>query len=217
MKNLLSNTKEWIKNHRVASALIALAFIGICFAIDENENEKQAEQNKEEVAQSQDNKKETKSEKKESEPKEVESETEKLETKADETKDDIEKIKQPKTKGLSPEFKDNVSSYFIQLSSSYSTLGDLTDAETESEMMSVIKSAQSEYDLTNKYYAALDPQTEEEKAVFKKITKVDGLAARALMNAEDGLNRYDTETIDSATEDIEESEVVMDDIMNDIE
>ena len=55
------------------------------------------------------------------------------------------------------------------------------------------------------------------KDIFKKISKVDGLAARALMNAEDGLNRYDTDTIDSATKDIEESSIVMDEIMNDIE
>lgn len=206
MKNLLSNIKEWIKNHRVASALIALAFIGICFAIDDSENQKQDEQNKNEVAQSES--KENKTDEEESKPDEVAEETEELET---------EEIEQPEAEGLSPEFKENTSDYFMQLSSAYSTLGDLTYAETESEMMTVIKSAQSEYDLTNEYYAALDPQTEEEKAMFKKISKVDGLAARALMNAEDGLNRYDTDTIDSATEDIEESSIVMDEIMNDIE
>lgn len=198
MKNLLSNIKEWIKKHRVASALIALAFIGICFAIDDNENQKQDEQNKTEVAQSES--KEDKADEEESKPDEVAEETE-----------------QPEAEGLSPEFKENTSDYFMQLSSAYSTLGDLTYAETESEMMTIIKSAQSEYDLTNEYYAALDPQTKEEKDLFKKISKVDGLAARALMNAEDGLNRYDTDTIDSATEDIEESSIVMDEIMNDIE
>lgn len=198
MKNLLSNIKEWIKNHRVASALIVLGFIAVCFAVDDNENQKQDEQNKTEVAQSES--KENKTDEEESKPDEV-----------------VEEIERPEAEGLSPEFKQNTSDYFMQLSSAYSTLGDLTYAETESEMMTVIKSAQSEYDLTNEYYAALDPQTEEEKAVFKKISKVDGLAARALMNAEDGLNRYDTDTIDSATEDIEESSIVMDEIMNDIE
>lgn len=220
MKNLLSNIKEWIKNHRVASALIALAFIGICFAIDDSENQKQDEQNKNEVAQSES--KENKADEEESKPDEEENgtdevaeETEELETEAIDT--DVEEIEQPEAEGLSPEFKENTSDYFMQLSSAYSTLGDLTYAETETEMMTIIKSAQSEYDLTNEYYAALDPQTEEEKEVFKKISKVDGLAARALMNAEDGLNRYDTDTIDSATEDIEESSIVMDEIMNDIE
>lgn len=213
MKNLLSNIKEWIKNHRAASALIALAFIGICFAIDDSENQKQDEQNKNEVAQSES--KESKTNEEESKSDEVVEETEELETEAIDT--DVEEIEQPEAEGLSPEFKENTSDYFMQLSSAYSTLGDLTYAETEKEMMTVIKSAQSEYDLTNEYYAALDPQTEEEKDIFKKVSKVDGLAARALMNAEDGLNRYDTEAIDSATEDIEESSIVMDDIMNDIE
>lgn len=213
MKNLLSNIKEWIKKHRVASALIALAFIGICFAIDDSENQKQDEQNKNEVAQSES--KENKTDEEESKSDEVTEETEELEKEVSNT--DVEEIEQPKKEGLSPEFKENTSDYFMQLSSAYSTLGDLTYAETETEMMAIIKSAQSEYDLTNKYYAALDPQTEEEKAIFKKISKVDGLAARALMNAEDGLNRYDTDTIDSATEDIEESSIVMDEIMNDIE
>ena len=210
MKNLLSNIKEWIKNHRVASALIALGFIAVCFAVDDSENQKQDEQNKNEVAQSES--KENKADEEESKPDEV---AEELETEVIDT--DLEEIEQPEAEGLSPEFKENTSDYFMQLSSAYSTLGDLTYAETESEMMTVIKSAQSEYDLTNEYYAALDPQTEEEKAIFKKISKVDGLAARALMNAEDGLNRYDTDTIDSATEDIEESSIVMDEIMNDIE
>lgn len=220
MKNLLSNIKEWIKNHRVASAFIALAIIMIAFAIDDSENQKQDEQNKNEVAQtetkeSKPDKKESKVDEKESKPKEVTEETEELEKEASNT--DVEEIEQPEKEGLSPEFKENTSNYFMQLSSAYSTLGELTTAETESEMMSIIKDAQSEYDLTNEYYTALDPQTKEEKAVFKKISKVDGLAARALMNAEDGLNRYDTDTIDSATEDIEESSVVMDEIMNDIE
>lgn len=208
MKNLLSNIKEWIKKHRVASALIALGFIAVCFAVDDSENQKQDEQNKNEVAQSES--KENKADEEESKPDEVVEETEAIET-------DVEEIEQPEAEGLSPEFKENTSDYFMQLSSAYSTLGDLTYAETETEMMTVIKSAQSEYDLTNEYYAALDPQTEKEKEVFKKISKVDGLAARALMNAEDGLNRYDTDTIDSATEDIEESSIVMDEIMNDIE
>lgn len=217
MKNLLSNIKEWMKQHKVASTFIIIALVFVAFVIDEGENEKQEEQNKKEVSQSEDNKKEAKSEKKESETKKGDSETEKLETKADETKDDIEEIKKPKAKGLSPEFKDNASSYFIQLSSSYSTLGDLTDSETESEMMTVIKSAQAEYDQTKQYYTALDPQSNKEKAVFDKISKVDGLAARALMNAETGLNTQDTELIDLAAEDIEESSVVMDDIMDDIE
>lgn len=213
MKNLLSNIKEWIKNHRVASAFIALAIIMAAFAIDDSENASKPEQNKNEVAQTET--KESKADEKESKPKEVTEETEELETEASSA--DVEEIEQPEKEGLSPEFKENTSNYFMQLSSSYSTLGDLTTAETENEMMSIIKDAQSEYDLTNEYYTALDPQTKEEKAVFKKISKVDGLAARALMNAEDGLNRYDTETINSATEDIEESSVVMDDIMNDIE
>lgn len=213
MKNLLSNIKEWIKKHRVASALIALAFIGICFAIDDNENQKQDEQNKNEVAQSES--KENKTDEEESKPDKVAEETEELETEAIDT--EIEEIEQPEAEGLSPEFKENANDYFMQLSSAYLTLGDLTYAETETEMMAIIKSAQSEYDLTNEYYAALNPQTEEEKAIFKKISKVDGLAARALMNAEDGLNRYDTDTIDSATEDIEESSIVIDEIMNDIE
>lgn len=213
MKNLLSNIKEWINNHRVASALIALAFIGICFAIDENENQKQDEQNRNEVAQTES--KENKADEEESKPDKVSEETEELETETIDT--DVEEIEKPEAEGLSPEFKENTSDYFMQLSSAYSTLGDLTYAETESEMMAIIKSAQSEYDLTNEYYAALDPQTEKEKAIFKKISKVDGLAARALMNAEDGLNRYDTDTIDSATKDIEESSIVMDEIMNDIE
>lgn len=213
MKNLLSNIKEWIKNHRVASALIALGIIAVCFAIDDSENQKQDEQNKNEVAQSES--KENKTDEEESKPDKVAEETEELETEAIDT--EAEEIEQPEVEGLSPEFKENTSDYFMQLSSAYSTLGDLTYAETESEMMTIIKSAQSEYDLTNEYYAALDPQTEEEKDIFKKISKVDGLAARALMNAEDGLNRYDTDTIDSATEDIEESSIVMDEIMNDIE
>lgn len=224
MKNLLSNIKEWIKKHRVASAFIALAIIMAAFAIDDSENQKQDEQNKNEVAQTET--KESKPDKKESNPKEVTEETEDVETKVEDVENEdvtpeIDKaeteIEQPKQDGLSEEFADNAGSYLMQLSVSYETLGLLTDAEDEREMMNIIKTAQSDYDETNQYFTNLDPQNDAEQKMYDKLLDIDTLATSALINAEDGLKTNDVDLINQATEDIESSAVIADTIYEDIE
>ena len=231
MKNLLSNIKEWIKNHRVASAFIALAIIMAAFAIDDSENASKPEQNKNEVAQmetkeSKPDKKESKVDEKESKPKEVAEETKDVETEVEdvETEDvtpEIDKaeteIEQPKQDGLSEEFAYNAGSYLMQLSVSYETLGLLTDAEDEKEMMNIIKTAQSDYDETNQYFTNLEPQNDAEKKVYDKLLDIDTLASSALINAEDGLKTNDVDLINQATEDIESSAVIADTIYEDIE
>ena len=224
MKNLLSNIKEWIKNHRVASAFIALAIIMAAFAIDDSENASKPEQNKNEVAQMET--KESKADEKESKPKEVAEETEDVETKVEDVENEdvtpeIDKaeteIEQPKQDGLSEEFADNAGSYLMQLSVSYETLGLLTDAEDEKEMMNIIKTAQSDYDETNQYFTNLEPQNDAEKKVYDKLLDIDTLASSALINAEDGLKTNDVDLINQATEDIESSAVIADTIYEDIE
>lgn len=224
MKNLLSNIKEWIKNHRVASAFIALAIIMAAFAIDDSENASKPEQNKNEVAQMET--KESKADEKESKPKEVAEETEDVETKVEDVENEdvtpeIDKaeteIEQPKQDGLSEEFADNAGSYLMQLSVSYETLGLLTDAEDEREMMNIIKTAQSDYDETNQYFTNLDPQNDAEQKMYDKLLDIDTLATSALINAEDGLKTNDVDLINQATEDIESSAVIADTIYEDIE
>ena len=224
MKNLLSNIKEWIKNHRVASAFIALAIIMAAFAIDDSENASKPEQNKNEVAQTET--KESKADEKESKPKEVAEETEDVKTEVEdvETEDvtpEIDKaetgIEQPKQDGLSEEFADNAGSYLMQLSVSYETLGLLTDAEDEREMMNIIKTAQSDYDETNQYFTNLDPQNDVEQKMYDKLLDIDTLATSALINAEDGLKTDDVDLINQATEDIESSAIIADTIYEDIE
>ena len=224
MKNLLSNIKEWIKNHRVASAFIALAIIMAAFAIDDSENASKPEQNKNEVAQMET--KESKADEKESKPKEVAEETEDVETKVEDVENEdvtpeIDKaeteIEQPKQDGLSEEFADNAVSYLMQLSVSYETLGLLTDAEDEREMMNIIKTAQSDYDETNQYFTNLDPQNDAEQKMYDKLLDIDTLATSALINAEDGLKTNDVDLINQATEDIESSAVIADTIYEDIE
>ena len=226
MKNLLSNIKEWIKNHRVASAFIALAIIMAAFAIDDSENASKPEQNKNEVAQtetkeSKPDKKESKADEKESKPKEVTEETEVEDVETEDVTPEIDKaeteIEQPKQDGLSEEFADNAGSYLMQLSVSYETLGLLTDAEDEREMMNIIKTAQSDYDETNQYFTNLDPQNGAEQKMYDKLLDIDTLASSALINAEDGLKTNDVDLINQATEDIESSAVIADTIYEDIE
>ena len=219
MKNLLSNIKEWIKNHRVASAFIALAIIMAAFAIDDSENASKPEQNKNEVAQMET--KESKPDKKESKPKEVAEETEVEDVETEDVTPEIDKaeteIEQPKQDGLSEEFADNAGSYLMQLSVSYETLGLLTDAEDEREMMNIIKTAQSDYDETNQYFTNLDPQNDVEQKMYDKLLDIDTLATSALINAEDGLKTDDVDLINQATEDIESSAIIADTIYEDIE
>ena len=105
----------------------------------------------------------------------------------------------------------------MQLSISYETLGLLTDAEDEREMMNIIKTAQSDYDETNQYFTNLDPQNDAEQKMYDKLLDIDTLASSALINAEDGLKTDDVDLINQATEDIESSGIIADTIYEDIE
>lgn len=105
----------------------------------------------------------------------------------------------------------------MQLSDSYMVLGDLETAETETEMKAIIKQAQRAYDLTNEYYTALDPQNDKEQKLFDQITDIDTLASSALINAEDGMETLDVDLINQATEDIEASGDIAEQINMEIE
>ena len=97
------------------------------------------------------------------------------------------------------------------------TLGDLQTATSESEMMSIIKDGQAEYDKSNLYFTQLDPQNEKEEEIFEKLSEIDRLTSRALVDVESGLNEYDTELINSATLDIEQAGQIATEIGNEVE
>lgn len=190
---------EWIKANRIKSVIIALVLIGVIGAAATSDEEVKTD----------DTKQETKEPKKE-----VAKETEDVSTEIEDVETEVE---QPKQEGLSEEFADNAESYLIQLSISYGTLGELTNAEDETEMMNIIKTAQSDYDETNQYFANLDPQNDTEEKVYDKLLDIDTLASSALINAEDGLKTNDVDLINQATEDIEASGIIADTIYEDIQ
>ena len=216
-QSFMQKVKEWIKAHKVASTFIAIAVIIFAFAIDSNNQEQQEKENKQVVEQSE--KQHAKEDKaKEEKADEVEVDNEEVanaENDVEEVKTDVEENKQDDE--LSDEFRTHASNYLDQVAISYMTLGDLQTATTESEMMSIIKDGQAEYNKSNQHYTQIDPQNEKEQEVFEQISKIDGLTSRALMNVEAGLNDYDTELIELATEDIEEAGQIATEIESEVE
>ena len=204
--------QEWIKANRIKSIIIALVLIGVIGAATTSDEDVKTDDTKQEAKQ------ETKEPKKEV-TEDVSTEVEDVET--EDVTPEIEKaeteIEKPKEDGLSEEFADNAGNYLMQLSVSYETLGLLTNAEDEREMMNIIKTAQSDYDETNQYFTNLEPQNDAEKKVYDKLLDIDTLASSALINAEDGLKTNDVDLINQATEDIESSAVIADTIYEDIE
>ena len=222
MKKYNKNTEKftvrvqnWVKANRIKSIIIALVLIGVIGAAATSDEDVKTDDTKQEAKQ------ETKEPKKEvaKETEDVETEVEDVET--EDVTPEIEKaeteIEQPKQEGLSEEFKDNAGSYLIQLSISYGTLGELTNAEDKSEMLNIIKTAQSDYDETNQYFANLDPQNDAEQEMYNKLLDIDTLASSALINAEDGLKTDDVDLINQATEDIESSGIIADTLYEDIQ
>lgn len=220
MKNNQSFTqkvKEWIKAHKVLSIIIAAVVIMAAFTIDNANQEQKEKDNKQAIEQSE--KQHAKEDKaKEDKADEVEVDNEEVanaENDVEEVKTDVEENKQDDE--LSDEFRTHASNYLDQVAISYMTLGDLQTATTESEMMSIIKDGQAEYNKSNQHYTQIDPQNEKEQEVFEQISKIDGLTSRALMNVEAGLNDYDTELIELATEDIEEAGQIATEIESEVE
>ena len=216
-QTFMQKVKEWIKAHKVASTFIAIAVIIAAFAIDNENQEQQEKENKQAVEQSE--KQHAKEDKaKEEKADEVEVDNEEVanaENDVEEVKTDVEESN--KDDELSDEFRTHASNYLDQVAISYMTLGDLQTATTESEMMSIIKDGQAEYNKSNQHYTQIDPQNEKEQEVFEQISKIDGLTSRALMNVEAGLNDYDTELIELATEDIEEAGQIATEIESEVE
>lgn len=210
MKRYNKNTEKftvrvqnWIKANRIKSVIIALVLISVIGAAATSDEEVKTDDTKQEAKQ------ETKEPKKE-----VAKETEDVSTEIEDVETEVE---QPKQEGLSEEFADNAESYLIQLSISYGTLGELTNAEDETEMMNIIKTAQSDYDETNQYFTNLEPQNDAEQKLYDKILDIDTLASSALINAEDGLKANDVDLINQASEDIESSGIIADTLYEDIQ
>lgn len=215
-QSFMQKVKEWIKAHKVASTFIAIAVIIAAFVIDNAEQEQQEKENKQATEQSEkQHEKEDKAKDEKADEIEVDNEeVANTENDVEEVETDVEESKQDE---LSDEFRTNASNYLDQVAISYMTLGDLQTATTESEMMGIIKDGQAEYNKSNQYYTQIDPQNEKEQEVFEKISKIDGLTSRALMNVEAGLNDYDTELIDLATEDIEKAGQIATEIETEVE
>lgn len=218
-QSFMQKVKEWIKANKVKSIIIAALVIMAAFAMDDPSQEQQEKDNKPATEQSEKQQaKDDKADEKEVDDKEVTdtgNDVEEIGTDVEESKTDVEENKQDDE--LSDEFRTNASDYLNQVAISYMTLGDLQTATSESEMMSVIKDGQSEYDKSNQYFTQLDPQNEKEQEIFEKLSEIDGLSSRALMNVEAGLNDYDTELINLATEDIEKAGQIATEIENEVE
>lgn len=218
-QSFMQNVKSWIKEHKILSVIIAIALIIVSFAVDGANQEQQEKENKQATEQSEKQQaKDEKADEKEVDNKEVAdagSDVEEVETDVEEVKTDVEENKQDNE--LSSEFRTYASNYLDQVALSYMTLGDLQTATSESEMMSIIKDGQAEYDKSNLYFTQLDPQNEKEQKIFEKLSEIDRLTSRALVDVESGLNEYDADLINSATEDIEQAGQIATEIENEVE
>ena len=218
-QSFMQKVKEWIKANKVKSIIIAALVIMAAFAMDDPSQEQQEKDNKPATEQSEKQQaKDDKADEKEVDDKEVTdtgNDVEEIGTDVEESKTDVEESKQDDE--LSDEFRTHASDYLDQVAISYMTLGDLQTATSESEMMSIIKDGQSEYDKSNQYFTQLDPQNEKEQEIFEKLSEIDGLTSRALINVEAGLNDYDADLINLATEDIEQAGQIATEIENEVE
>lgn len=218
-QSFMQKVKEWIKEHKILTVIIAVALIIVSFAVDGANQEQQEKENKQATEQSEKQQaKDDKTDDKEVDNKEVAdagSDVEEVETDVEEVETDVEENKQDEE--LSSEFRTYASNYLDQVALSYMTLGDLQTATSESEMMSIIKDGQAEYDKSNLYFTQLDPKNEKEEEIFEKLSEIDRLTSRALVDVESGLNEYDTELINSATLDIEQAGQIATEIGNEVE
>lgn len=194
---------QWSKGSKIiVTAIFGVLTIGILT------NDPDSKENVSEPKQEQ-----TQATEKEESEETISEESESLGNEVEET----ETVVDEESEEISEDFRDNAGKYLLQLSDSYMVLGDLETAETETEMKAIIKQAQRAYDLTNEYYTALDPQNEKEQKLFDQITDIDTLASSALINAEDGMETLDVDLINQATEDIEASGDIAEQINTEIE
>lgn len=205
---LMWKNAQWSKGSKIiVTAIFGVLTIGILT------NDPDSEENVTEPKQEQTQATEKEETQQEESEENISEESESLGNEVVET----ETIVDEESEEISDDFRDNAGKYLLQLSDSYMVLGDLETAETETEMKAIIKQAQRAYDLTNEYYTALDPQNDKEQKLFDQITDIDTLASSALINAEDGMETLDVDLINQATEDIEASADIAEQINMEIE
>lgn len=199
---------QWSKR----SKIIVTAIFGV-LTIATLTNDPDSEENVSEPKQEQTQATEKEETQQEESEETISEESESLGNEVEET----EAVADEESEEISDDFRDNAGKYLLQLSDSYMVLGDLETAETETEMKAIIKQAQRAYDLTNEYYTELDPQNDKEQKLFDQITDIDTLASSALINAENGMETLDVDLINQATEDIEASGDIAEQINTEIE
>lgn len=116
------------------------------------------------------------------------------------------KAHKPSQNELSSKYKHKAKRYIDKVSKSYRTMGELSeDNLTDGKILNIMHDAQDEFEKAQNTYDVLDPKTDKDKEVQKKIERINALTDRAYMNAEDGFNNRDEQLIESATDDIDES------------
>lgn len=116
------------------------------------------------------------------------------------------KAHKPSENELSSKYKHKAKRYIEKVSKSYRTMGELSeDNLTDGKILNIMHAAQDEFEKAQNTYNVLDPKTDKDKEVQKKIERINALTDRAYMNAEQGFNDRDEQLIESATDDIEES------------
>ena len=181
----------------VLVALIVLGIIGALFG-DEEETSKN----------------EPKTEEKQQKTKE---DTKKDDIKADENTEEVDIVKEEDPNKVTNSFKSDAQLYLLDLSVSYDTIGTLTEAETEEEMMDIIKEGQFDYTVAQNSFNDITPTTDKEKEIYSKLTNINNLTESALNKAETGLINEDVDIINSASDDIVESGEIADSIGTDLQ
>lgn len=142
-----------------------------------------------------------KTEKKESKPKKKEEKTEEVKTEESTTEEPTEEVTK-ENDDITLEFRNTTLSYMEGLGETYAQMSTLSNAESEYEMMAIIKVSQSKFDDSQQLMDELAPQNEKEKKLYDKLVQINDLTSSALLKAEDGLINEDIATIESATDDI---------------
>ena len=116
---------------------------------------------------------------------------------------------------ITESFRTEAYQYLTDLTTSYETIGGLADTEELSDMKEIVANGKSDFSIAEESFKNINPTNDKEQEIYTKLTRINGLSKSAIKKAETGLENEDVYTLESATNDIDESNSIMETLDND--
>ncbi len=116
---------------------------------------------------------------------------------------------------ITESFRTEAYQYLTDLTTSYETIGGLADTEELSDMKEIVANGKSDFSIAEESFKNINPTNDKEQEIYTKLTRINGLSKSAIEKAETGLENEDVYTLESATNDIDESNSIMETLDND--